>query len=413
MSKSDFGWLAFDQAASDEVDTMLKALAEPGMLDPLGLGSLRDAIANQLAPGVSTIQTRLRYFLFIPWILRRIERDRVPVGQFAKRLRHDEARLIDCLRPLGPGEGTIGYNAGIELQRLPSEVYWGGLGSWEIRRLDLSISEYGRRLAAFSPRPPERDNDGNVISPHVSMWALSVQPPEGDQFLSVETTFDLTRPEANQIVQRIELSHSGSLLAQACAHPGLFEHFEVPWEALDRPTARAKLSPATQALVLHARNVSEMTLMPQLAYNVHVARRSQTELHRDTHRTIDEASEQAAALAAIIEGRHAELAKWLDNIDEFWTIADPGGDVPEETRAFIERMSEAVLEAPSKFVDDVTIARDITMREHQLKGQRARLTSRAALESFPGGLIGGQMDFRWSNVRRYLADLAAATGTGA
>ena len=77
MAKSEFGWLVLDQAASDEVDAMLKALAEPGMLDPLGVGSVRDAIANQLAPGVSTIQTRLRYFLFIPWILKRIERDRV------------------------------------------------------------------------------------------------------------------------------------------------------------------------------------------------------------------------------------------------------------------------------------------------------------------------------------------------
>ena len=152
--------------------------------------------------------------------------------------------------------------------------------------------------------------------------------------------------------------------------------------------------------------------MPQLAYNIHVARRSQTELNRDTRRTIDEASEQAAALAAIVESRHAELAKWFDNIDEFWAIADPDRDVPAETRAFVERMSRSVIDAPSKFVDNATIARDITMREHQLKGQRARLTSRAALESFPGGLIGGQMDFRWSNVRRYLADLAAATGTG-
>lgn len=413
MSQSEFAWLVADQAASDEVDAMLKALAEPGMLDPLGLGSVRDALANQLAPGVSTIQTRLRYFLFIPWILRRIERDEIATPAFAQRLRHDEAKLIECLKPVGAGEGTIGYTAGIELQRLPSEIYWGGLGSWGIRRLDLSINEYGRRLAAFAVRRAERDNDGNVISPQLSMWSLSVQPPEGDQFLSVETTFDLTRSEAEEIVRRIELSHSESLLAQVCAHPEHFENFEVPWEALDRPAARAKLSPATQVLVQHARNVSELALMPQLAYNVHVARRSQTELHRDTHRTIDEASEQAAALAAIIEGRHAELAKWFDNIDEFWAIADPGSDVPAETRAFIESMSKAALDAPSEFVDNVTITREITTREYQLKGQRARLTSRAALESFPGGLIGGQMDFRWSNVRRYLADLAAATGPGA
>ena len=149
-------------------------------------------------------------------------------AEFAQRLRHDEARLIECLRPLGAGEGTIGYTAGIELQRLPSEIYWGGLGSWGIRRLDLSISEYGRRLAAFAPRPSERDNDGNVISPHVSMWALSVDPPEGDRFLSVETTFDLTRPEAQEIVRRIELNHPASLLAAGLCASGAVRTLRGP-----------------------------------------------------------------------------------------------------------------------------------------------------------------------------------------
>ena len=34
--------------------------------DELGLGSVRDSFADQLFPGTSTIQTRLRYTLFVP-----------------------------------------------------------------------------------------------------------------------------------------------------------------------------------------------------------------------------------------------------------------------------------------------------------------------------------------------------------
>ena len=49
------------------------ALNEPGTLDELGIGPIRDTIADTLFPGTSTIQTRARYFLFIPWILQKAE----------------------------------------------------------------------------------------------------------------------------------------------------------------------------------------------------------------------------------------------------------------------------------------------------------------------------------------------------
>ncbi len=41
--------------------------------DELGLGAVRDSFADQMFPGTSTIQTRLRYMLFVPWMYRRFE----------------------------------------------------------------------------------------------------------------------------------------------------------------------------------------------------------------------------------------------------------------------------------------------------------------------------------------------------
>lgn len=125
---SSVAWLDLDAAASERVSTLLRSLEEPGTLDPLGLGSVRDAFAAALSPGTSTGHTRLRYFIFLPWIFLRLEAERVVPGDFARRLRDSEARLIDCLRPLGPNQGVIGYSAGRDLQRMPSEVYWGGVG---------------------------------------------------------------------------------------------------------------------------------------------------------------------------------------------------------------------------------------------------------------------------------------------
>jgi len=71
------GWLDFDAVASDRVAALLRSLEEPRTLDLLGLGSARDAFSEKLSAGTSTIQSRFRYFIFLPWIFRSLERDRV------------------------------------------------------------------------------------------------------------------------------------------------------------------------------------------------------------------------------------------------------------------------------------------------------------------------------------------------
>ena len=52
----------------------------------LGLGTVRDAFSAMLSPGTSTIQTKLRYFIFLPWIFSRLEDECVSPSEFADRL---------------------------------------------------------------------------------------------------------------------------------------------------------------------------------------------------------------------------------------------------------------------------------------------------------------------------------------
>ena len=170
---SSLGWLDLDAAASERVGTLLRSLKEPATLDVLGLGVVRDAFSDMLSPGTSTVQTRLRYFLFLPWICQHLEAQRISPSDFARRLRQSETKLIDCLRNLGPNHGVIGYTARQDLKRMPSEIYWGGLGAWGIRQLDLSLAEYAPRAAAIGRLQPDRDNDGNATERAVSMWAPS------------------------------------------------------------------------------------------------------------------------------------------------------------------------------------------------------------------------------------------------
>ena len=73
-ARSTLGWLDSSERERRAVLELVSALNEPGTLDELGIGSIRDTIADTLFPGTSTIQTRARYFLFVPWILQQVER---------------------------------------------------------------------------------------------------------------------------------------------------------------------------------------------------------------------------------------------------------------------------------------------------------------------------------------------------
>jgi hypothetical protein len=44
--------------------------------DELGVSSIRDALSDLLSPGTSTIQTRTRYFFFVPWMYLHFEKRR-------------------------------------------------------------------------------------------------------------------------------------------------------------------------------------------------------------------------------------------------------------------------------------------------------------------------------------------------
>ena len=75
---SSLSWLDYDNEAYQRAQRILTLFKERDTRDELGLGSIRDSISDVLFPGTSTIQTRLRYMLFIPWMYQALEDKHVP-----------------------------------------------------------------------------------------------------------------------------------------------------------------------------------------------------------------------------------------------------------------------------------------------------------------------------------------------
>jgi len=142
---SSLTWIDHDAAARERSLRILSLFQEKER-NELGLGGVRDSMADQLFPGTSTIQTRLRYMLIVPWIYRSLEEDGVRPEDFVARADRMERDLVRPLLASGDRSVVFGKTAGRGLTRLPSSVYWAGLGAWGIRLIDASQDQYHRHI---------------------------------------------------------------------------------------------------------------------------------------------------------------------------------------------------------------------------------------------------------------------------
>ncbi len=178
---SELSWIDFSAEDKNSMLNVIDMFREQDTRDELGIASIRDAYSDFFFPGTTTIQSRAKYMLFIPWIYRRIEEKHSTPAKIAEKARNDEIQLVNCLKMNNQTEGLIGMYAGAELQRLPSSIYWYGLFSWGIRIFPGSIYEYHRYIPLYRRKTDasraHREEQGELIQPN---WHPGIPlPPEG------------------------------------------------------------------------------------------------------------------------------------------------------------------------------------------------------------------------------------------
>ena len=65
---SAFAWLDHSESDRRKALDVVDLFREQDTSDELGIGTVRDALADSLFPGISTIQARGKYLLFISLI---------------------------------------------------------------------------------------------------------------------------------------------------------------------------------------------------------------------------------------------------------------------------------------------------------------------------------------------------------
>jgi hypothetical protein len=384
---SSFTWLDYSEHERRKMLDVIDLFKERDTRDELGIGSVRDAFADMLFPGTSTIQSRARYFLFIPWMYLDLERLRVPANQVATRARQKEVQLINALADSDDPEGTIGIQARESLQRLPSNIYWQGLGVWGIRLFPGSQEQYHRRLDWFYERTgqkQQRNDDGEAVEGRVPRnWHPGIPPaPEG---FPTSAAFKLTREEAEYLHDRIMMRASRTLLAFLVDSGQQAEPVSFPWE---HPLFAEFPAPIREQLE-HGRNFSEAVHGAALLYNLMLAEQVKNDERIDDYRA------RLQEWAEVLEQRSNAFARW--DRGRFWEIVKGTGTITQPTRLFIDTwLNMALLPSTAKTIADCEQARRlIREREQLLKRGLARLNNPRAQELWNGEAGTAQLNYRW------------------
>lgn len=223
------GWIDFSKSERSKILSVLDLLQENGTLDELGIAPVRDGFSNIFFPGTSTIQTRAKYFLIVPYALKDLERSSEANPNVLRRtLDAIERECGECLLDQNRNEiGIIGGRSllrGQWVKRAPVEIYWNGLRQYRIfTGGNLTLTEYLRTSCALKNRKStlkklgnrndnaeenECDDKDAGSSGSFQFWNLPTHYPEWQDDLKM----GLTAAEAGFLKKQIIANYPDTML---------------------------------------------------------------------------------------------------------------------------------------------------------------------------------------------------------
>jgi len=402
---SSIGWVDFSSTDREKVSQVLAMLQEPGTLDELGIGQIRDAFADLLFPGFSTIQTRAKYFITVPRIIRdylaldaRAQR-RTSLRDYLEAQENELARLL--VKRHSSAEGGIIGSEMIESEqgvaRKPSSVYWNGLRQFGIVNTVKSLAEFSREVGQvqLAPRAAGHDEDDSDATSHRSIVHLDVF----DSGWVNDASIHLSESEARFLIDK--LTHTpairNSVVSQFLIHGLATELVGDGVGSLTFPElvawvkGRAEVSQACRHNLELAEEFSDAIRGAHIRFNILIARNSGN--------------------MALVSKREEDFSQWLaqarernlfaaSSADDWLQAATAGGArINVNAREFLRQWHEAIYQKkPSSTLD-----RLVGIRAEKNKGRRSVLLKN--LGETPNWQGMDSLIYRWPTARTVLRDI--------
>jgi len=372
--------------------------------DELGIGQVRDALSDLLWPGTSTLFTRARYFLFIPWCYRAAAEARKDIDKAAALTDQNERRLIRALLDSGEKDGVIGGSVGPTLKNLPSTLYWGGMRAHGIIN-DSTVTRDDAVAAEV-----ERGHTNRTHQPEAQFFDETIDRHPGAFHSTLPTMpigfpaeapggFDLPRSEAAWLRDRMLANSRDTMLEFALQHRPDHDS-PVPW--LDSVLTSAD-GERTNVLT-DARRFSLLMNGAALIYNLLLAEAYEREGFDRVPNAVDEYKARLDDWAASPTLEH-DIADW--DRDRFWArVLQQNPNINQRSRRFIDRWMELLRSVDiHRLADDKMVLAFIRQREAEHKRGQARLTNKRLLQAWLGASGSRPLVYRWTQMRTVIHDI--------
>jgi hypothetical protein len=402
---SSIGWVDFSSSDREKVSQVLAMLQEPGTLDELGIGQIRDAFADLLFPGFSTIQTRAKYFITVPRIIRdymeldaRTQR-RTSLRDYLESQENEVARVL-VERHRSTESGIIGaemVDTEQGVARKPSSVYWNGLRQFGIVNTEKSLAEFSREInqaQSASRNSGHEDDDSDAMS-HRSVVHLDTFQSGWMEDLSIY----LSESEARFLIDK--LTHTpairNSVVSQFLIHGLAPELAEDTATSLTFPEVvawakgRTEVSPQCRHTLELAHEFSGAIYGAHIRFNALIARNSgNDELVAEREELFSEWLEE-------IRDRNLFSAS---SVDDWLQAATAGGArINLNSREFLRQWHEAIFQnQPVSSLDKL-----VESRARKNKGRRSVLLKNLGEAPHWQGM--DSLSYRWPTARTILRDI--------
>lgn len=395
------GWIMLSRKNVASAEAALKN-DQLGVRDEIGFLSLHQAFSDRFFPGTSVLHTRMRYALFVPWLIEASNGD-------PEKLRKHEMELTWQLN-LGQdkGNGVIGGSIPNRSPIQPSSmIYWSALNRWHILHprpdgVVSSRSEILKRIASTSKSTYGRHSadDGDPLDTEVHhVFANVPSPPlnflkngEAMDFSLLSSERKFMRKHLIGVLRGEEPQTSQSLLARIVDSKLPVEKIFAPWASPIREIADSKDRPA----LIVAKQAAALTGIGRAIYAALVEAAKAADGGQITTRHREDVKKMLA-----------EQGKEASKLDLF-ALDDLVPDMSSYLRNVLSETQKWVISGQQR-VEDL---RDVySAAEFDRKKQRSRLAnnlggrSRRAEWSAEDQTLAQPLHFRWGNVRRLLIDL--------
>ncbi len=388
---SSLTWLDYSDHDRRRAIELIKQFREQDTRDELGIGTIRDALSDLLFPGTSTIQSRVRYFLLIPWLYLQLEGKRTASAVARDRARRGELKLIPALLASDDPEGTIGRLVKDRLKILPSTIYWSGLHRWGICLFPGHQDQYHRSLDGFyaSQSRTLRADDGERLG-GVRMRNWHPGLPSAPANFPAAVSLRLRKVDAEYLKERI-LTQCPRTLLSFLVDRGLdADHADFPWE---HPRV-GEVPEHNRRELEHAHNFSVAIFGAPLLYNLMLG-----EL-RGSEDLVDEYRSALLGWLTDVTALFPHLQAW--DRTEFWILVRKQNPlISLSTQLFVDQWLEFTLSPERRKVVEHKRARALVRdREYAMKRNLSRLNNPRALELWGGAAGARQLNFRWNPIVR-------------